>query len=1651
METIEAKIINNTTYSYGFPLGEDQSETIILRENYISQIEAALKKNIHVLFIEGEEDSGKTILSALYAKLYSETCISIFFNPHNDLDYEMGYYCTNFVHQAQQILGEEMDNSSEVVTLEDYRHYKFPLLKYSKGKKEPIVILVDGLENKLGDPDNFYNKLLNAIPFGEKTFKIILTGNREKHLKDHPRLRKLNSESVSLTGFSNPEIKEYLGELYKSDFDIYGITKGLPGRLKTLKRLLIEGSMSIEEIIDSTDYSHWLELDCSVINLNDPKENSIVSLLTLSENAYTSNEVLNICEISESKLQNFLGRQTILFINSDHIKFVSNAHKKYLEGQLRNNKKNVTEMLIRYYSTLENKNSLIELPKLYAMSRKWEKVIQILDEKYLPQIIERTGSLKLVNESLDLGIKAAQKMDEYSQLWRYSIQGSIVNELDNFQFWESEIKARISVNNFAGAITLAESAVLNVDRLRLLALIAKQQKELHKRVDEELIKLIKDLYEITDLFDVGEKIYDIVADLLYSIPNLAIEIIEKSSGNTSDEGINDWIITKLSVAAIDSDLKEKGQNNIKDSKKLEALQSLNNPMVKKINKAIAFLVGNYSSIKVIEEVNKLSDPEEKLRLLRLWLNNNRRNIENIDKVIGLSLDQLVAASSDEIVNYDILKELSFQLPYIKDKEVQHKLYQRFIALEENVSSMGLTKNKYIYQLNKLHCEIRLEKSNTKRFLDQIVNEINGIKDTLIRLDSFSEVHSKLTTLRKKEFRSTYNFVYGKILELSKELYKETAHQFKVSSYLLSTVGSVNPELSIKICSLINTQDRREKSRLLTLDAYLDNNLKHVKFNLLKDIEDSFEYELSKESSCLSILERYSDAKSLHYKVIQDLFYYINKLDSFKNPNKKLYGLILSYKIISKNDKWKERLGKEKEKKIINAWNQIEAEWEKVDSGFFICTQLSGINEGFSKYIFEKSEAIKNESWIDSELVAHTYTLSLKVIIEAYGALLKAAHNVRKDYTILEDLISRIPSEIRKVELWSEIGFQAYILSNKIGVDIKNDHILPLISSLKDRGYNLDDLNESLMILYLYEPQIAIEFILQNSEFSQNKIYSSLCDFYLSGRNPFEIYENKVHKYKCNFSDLKNATKVAEKINDDSELHHNIDQICNAILDSKRSISETQQSQLVQELENLIDNKLPDLNNIKHDGYKILSKLKVGLVKKQINPKEYWPQLILDAQNIPNISDSLFIESVMLDEIPFSKMNNGKDERIKLFNSIIHKLESLSVNYEFIQRVIDLTDRMHSYNPTKWKEVVNRAFSLSGELNGGREVYNSQRNIIDSMYRLDPDFAKGLVRTLDKNTKSNNIDKLLNDHYKSLEIADRIKNSKEVQDREIENSKILVKSVVSALRSLNSDMSSPKKIKEISNFLIHGIKLSLHEVFPIYIYYIANCSKMYNEAKSDGKLDDIHINNFREAVNATNLIQILSHRRKESELSTRKFFIDKEFTTQKLLRAGTREEAFNFIRDWMINHVEDFIIIADPYFEKEDLEILKLLMVALNGSDINIDILGSRDGNNLEIEENFKSYWKKSSDQLPPFTNITFCWVPENHNDSPFHDRWIITKNSGIKIGTSINSLGHNKDSEISVLKPTEALNIQENTLSEYILRRKREHNNQRIQYKSFNL
>ena len=1198
-----------------------------------------------------------------------------------------------------------------------------------------------------------------------------------------------------------------------------------------------------------------------------------------------------------------------------------------------------------------------------------------------------------------------------------------------------------------GAITLAESAVLKVDRLRLLALIARRQKELNKNVDEDLINLISDLYKTTDLSSVGDKIYDIVADLIYAIPNLAIEMIEKSSGSASEKNINDWVIAKLSVAAINSSLKDDDGSD--RTKKLEAVQSLNNPSVRKINRAISFLVGNYSSSKVIDEVKKLSDSKEKLRLLRLWLNNNRSNSKDIELVINLALDELITSSSESTITLDVLKDLSYQLPYIKDLETRRSTLNRFKIIENDVQDSELSKNKYIYKLNVFHAIFTINRHESIDCINKILKEIESIDDTLVKLESFSEVYSKLTLMMKQyDFKDKINFAYSRILSLSEVLFISTANHYKISQYLLETISKKNPSLGLRICDSINTVVRREKARLLILDSYLNNNLRYVKIELLKKIEGAFEIKDSINEAYLRILERYSEAKNLHYTTIQNLLYFINKIDLYKDPSIKLNGYVLSYQIIVKNNTWKDKLSRKYELLIFNTWKRIEADWERVDKGFIVCSNLANVNDVLAKQIYDESIKIKEGSWIDSKSVAYTYINSVKLIIRAYNGLLVSENEKPNDFVVLEELINRIPSEIEKLDLWTEIGINSY-MANRIDISKKiyNSHVLPLLQGLFNKSLEIESSLNSIILIHNFNSDLALEYLQSVSEEAREEAYSKICDFYISKRNPYEVYDRgENNKFNFTFDEVSKTINLINLLTTYSYIYNQISTITNALSNNKNTISKPQVAIIATKLREIVNEKLPDTRNIKHQGYKILAHMKIAICNRE---KVEWEKVIEETDEIPNLSDNIFVKAAILENVSSSKESVYTELRKKLVDDIINNLELFKVHYEYVQRVIDLTDTMYNVDKSRWKEVVNKAFNISNNLEKGSEVYSSKRSIIDSMYRLDISFAKELMKTLDRENKDNHINKLIHDYFETLEMSNKIKNSKELEEKERENYRIIVNGVYKALASLNSEKIIAKKIGEVSKYLTIGNRLPLQEVFPIYMYYLNNCARTYKARNLKGSVTTLHRDNFFEAVSASNLVHLLSQKRKLQAKSYRKYFIDEEFISNKPIKPNTREEAFDFIRKWMIDELDEFVFIVDSYTRKEDLEVLKIIMEV--NRNIEIDILGCLDGQKVNIEEEYKSYWKKISDEVPPFVNITFCWNLEDDKIMPIHDRWIITKNSGLRLGTSINSLGIKRESEISVMKPNESLNILENTVKDYVFKRKRYINKQRLSYKSFSL
>ncbi len=92
-------------------------------------------------------------------------------------------------------------------------------------------------------------------------------------------------------------------------------------------------------------------------------------------------------------------------------------------------------------------------------------------------MIERSQSLIPVEQKTELGVKAARQLRKDSDLMRLSVQGSLLAEIDGSEVWKSEIEAKMALNDYDSALTLAQSNVLKEDRLHLLSIIAKTQRE----------------------------------------------------------------------------------------------------------------------------------------------------------------------------------------------------------------------------------------------------------------------------------------------------------------------------------------------------------------------------------------------------------------------------------------------------------------------------------------------------------------------------------------------------------------------------------------------------------------------------------------------------------------------------------------------------------------------------------------------------------------------------------------------------------------------------------------------------------------------------------------------------------------------------------------------------------------------------------------------------------------------------------------------------------------------------------------------------------------------------------------------------------------------------------------------------------------------
>ena len=140
----------------------------------------------------------------------------------------------------------------------------------------------------------------------------------------------------------------------------------------------------------------------------------------------------------------------------------------------------------------------------------------------------------------------------------------------------------------------------------------------------------------------------------------------------------------------------------------------------------------------------------------------------------------------------------------------------------------------------------------------------------------------------------------------------------------------------------------------------------------------------------------------------------------------------------------------------------------------------------------------------------------------------------------------------------------------------------------------------------------------------------------------------------------------------------------------------------------------------------------------------------------------------------------------------------------------------------------------------------------------------------------------------------------------------------------------------------------------------------------------------------------------------------------------QKEALDFIQNWITENVKDQLKIFDPYFNEEQLSLLKFIP-----SEVRVTIYTSAtiaEVNNLQ--ERYKKFWLRICDQVPPATY--FYVYATKSGETPLHDRYLLTSSAGLNLGTSLSGFG-SKYSAIRIMDENETKKIEIERINPLVL------------------
>jgi hypothetical protein len=1629
----------------------------VWRENMLYAIETMFASDCKIVTVEGGQGLGKTTLLSQFARKHSLKAVTRFIRVSDPRTWDLESLKDDLAAQVADVLGIDIDGEHGSIREGDFSTLVFRLSRYAARRRQSFYLVLDGLEELARETPETVRALGQLLPVGLSGINLLLSGSLAELRPFLPS--GITARSLQILPFVSQETEKYLHDVGLSAAEATAIhrhLRGIPGHLASARRSIGRGT-AVEALlarVGSPSREAWnprqrlLELEWESVATGDRRLVDVMALLAWDQRTHTIAEAGAFAGTSDAELFAILAGTGLFRARRDSgvLEFAAEDLADFARQKLPEMQKTISDRVIeQLVSEGDSHASQMYLPSYLEQAGEYEKLLKYLSPDFFARMLAQAGSLLPVKQKVALGLSSAIHLGHDGDSLRFGIQRSVLNEFSGTVIWRAEVEARIALGDYDTAVSIAQAAPVLEDRLHLLAVVARQQREKGVLPEPTLIEQMEQLCtEIRYPLD-AKRAQDIAEDLIHSLPEQALELIQEAVRVGGGENAIDLAYALLSVAAL-----EAPNESTREDALARISKKISDPVYRSISKGASLLFNERPAREIIVQLKEFEQVSHQMLVLQQWMDLSAERTDAIEAAeYALSL---ALGSSSYNLTLPVLKSIAAALPSAGDLAKASGIVAIVDAQIAVTSHKGSTGDYVETQLLLAQTQMRFDEAAAVNRIVDVVLLVSDLSDVGVRGGCIAQVLASLERLdadHKLEASEGLHSVAKEVYAASIEaVLSGTADHYAISKPIIKALASQRFDVARDLASRLNIAPRRDAARhLLIVTRRKNGDLARILPAVFQVVEE-IESPIVRDSA---ISEIFRAMGSEEFATEVDLAYIESMLDllpSIMGAEVRCRACTWAIQILAKHtEEQLQRRRKEITGLLQDAWECIDIAWSRVSTAFRIAVALSAVDQELANGYLRLADKLREQLHEDAVVDGQTYESSVRIALRAFGGLLRQSLAEQDDLQRVGQLIRRVPASGERAVLWAEMALRALNAGrDDLATEVINGHVYPAIEEIPQRDalYKAWVIARIAPALYYANHRATLELLQQLPQELRDKACLYVVNFSTSRTVFTDPFEASVSPGgELSWGDLVDLCDVLDCVQSDNYLHS-----CTTILatfivpDQGRStFTDNQRHDIANRIRRIAESKLPCRGFINHQGYVIATAASIARIEGAA--KHEWERLISTSHEIPNTADKAYVLTHIAREAVERRVRHLREPLLIEAEGVADQIPAA---YDRMGRFRVIGELALKINSQIARRVLRKAWDVTIE-NDGKDVHARQREILDLAHRIDSDFAKSLAQLADDDPVRGHNSDSVQARIQVLQAKRSLLSGQFDEDdlRELSDADFL-SAIELHLAALVAGNAPTLSVSETRMQVERASRIAFGKSNIVYAWAIENAVRRpAAPAVARRYLRPM----FEGAITGAEFASRLGLRT-SSQGSLMKLGRDTPDVAVVFSPAQTRA-AMQFLVEWVRESEENQIIIIEPEFSPDGLELVR--RISIECPNIEFEILSARGHHEsapgASWEDSYRDAWSKLTEQVPPELRIILAGDAVS-GLLPTSRRCIIAGDRGLSLSTSICALGY-EDLRLVHMSPAEVHAADKETLPLRELKTRLPGSGQVIRYSLFSL